>query len=97
MTDGEFDAYLYDNFLCGCGSPSVAMTALRDLLQSYGSQVDGFRYLGNDVDPQEYLLVNILDDRGLLDHGSSIYGAWITEKGRGVLEYITRELEEGKF
>ena len=34
------------------------------------------------------LLLHIFDDKGLIDHGSSIAGSWITVDGKGLYEYI---------
>lgn len=75
---------------CGCGSPEVVEDAVLAYLEGV---VDLDEEANVDVSLQErearcggdvaYLLLAYLaDQQGWTDHGSSVYGAWITDKGR---------------
>ena len=66
---------------CGCGSPD---TILRNL-ERYLDIVEKRKYPKSDG-----LLVYayVADAAKLTDHGGSVYGAWLTDKGEKVLRLL---------
>lgn len=95
MTRAELRIVL-DEWFCGCGSPEEASRALLQLLrlhplfEHYGELHD---WIG-DIGP-EYLLLYMLDRFELTEHGGSVGGAWLTEKGEAVRDALAREEEDG--
>lgn len=67
---------------CGCANPSSVLALILDALQRHspgGDEFDG----GPDPDwvQANPLMAYSLDFWELTEHGGSIYGAWLTEKG----------------
>lgn len=78
--------------VCGCGAPLEAMRALRQVL--------GRRHLHEHVEasslPAEglYMLVlYLLDEKELVEHGSSLHGCWLTPKGLELLAWLDEQDE----
>lgn len=109
MTDrtGEWERqHLYrvmfdDLGICGCNQPDEAYNLVRDLL-AYFSQdhadrdIDDLgRLIGSDG--AVHLVLCQLDNADLIEHGGTVAGAWLTGKGRCVLELMRRrEWEHGE-
>lgn len=80
--------------ICSCGSPVEYLREVERILGQIERNKAG--------DPNEWvfpsradeLVMQFLDSRGILEHGSSIVGAWISDDGRRVLELIRRCLKE---
>lgn len=76
--------------ICGCGNPELAYKSIHEML----IRVNQFR---SPIPKEEInspngcmlFMAYMLDDMGYLEHGSSIYGAWLTSKGKELLEYLT--------
>lgn len=72
---------------CGCGSPEAwaqfLLNVLSDPSQTRGMD-DGLRYF----------VLYTLDAMGLTEHGSSVDGWWLTEKGREVQSALLHETED---
>jgi hypothetical protein len=91
MTRPELRVFLQEWF-CGCGSPESAAARLRDLLALhplYDHRPEIERLLP-DVGIQELVLYT-LDYFDLTDHGGTVGGGWLTDKGRAVLDALNRE------
>lgn len=90
---------LYGLGFCGCGNPDTAYEALRDTLACFdaGDISDGdwkarcervdawFKERGEGY---SYLLLYFIDAAGLLEHGGSVGGSWLTEEGKNVLAVL---------
>lgn len=88
---------------CGCGAPHTALEFLRDILKlidagkGYGDEIK--KLLPNDG--VYFFVFYMLSDKKLTEHGSSIGGCWLSDKGKELLADIEwcieneRELEEG--
>lgn len=89
--DTEADA-MYSGVLglCGCGDPEAVHRLLIDCLRAHVG-------LGNPVERIEKIvrsnpeivaefIGHFLGSKGLTDHGSSVYGAWLTKRGEQVIE-----------
>lgn len=95
MTLQELRVILQEWF-CGCGHPEVAAERLRDLLALH--PLYEHRAELNALIPDEgiqYLVLYMLDRLELSEHGSSVGGAWLTDKGRAVLDAMNRESAAG--
>ena len=85
--------------LCGCGDPEGVVSMIGDYLKLKKSQI----YIDHDaiaefVDKWDahlmLFMMYILDEKEFTEHGSSVYGAWITEKGEQLLKAIEESKEE---
>lgn len=85
---------------CGCGCPEDALKYVRDVLRlidekspmdfgAHGEWYSGHRARADAIfhgdSGAEYLAYYLLDDKGLIEHGTSEPG-WLTALGRDVLE-----------
>lgn len=78
-------------WFCGCGSPDdAAATLMRILRAQHDSQYGPLQALAPD-DGIYYLTLYSLDHFRLIEHGSSIAYAWLTDKGKAVLGALERE------
>ena len=67
--------------ICGCGRPEEAYKAVHEMLKRVKDR-------GNIIEPDEphvLFMAYTLDHLEFLEHGSSIYGAWLTDKGEELL------------
>lgn len=79
---------------CGCGDPTEAYETLQDVLSAFdteGRTFEGSREairVHKAMIPGKYwdLLVYLLDSKGLLEHGSSIGGSWLSDLGKKILK-----------
>jgi hypothetical protein len=72
---------------CGCGDPDECWDWLRALLALMACGSNGqavVDYLGGYNAPNQ-LLLGVLDKAGLAEHGTGIYGGWLTDKGQRLL------------
>lgn len=86
--------------LCGCGNPEETYEVIRRILNILSFDVDWetrqkqFSEICNaDMNNENYngliqFVLYILDDKGFLEHGSSISSAWLTEKGKIYLDLL---------
>lgn len=76
---------------CGCGSSEEFSERAVDLLKHFGTPHDERSlkefFHGDQADFWE-LMAHWLDSKDLLEHGGSIYGSWLTEKGEECLKTI---------
>jgi len=97
VTDAEQEeilCHLYkvlhnDMPFCGCGDPGSADRLVIGLLAVFADrQPDRVRrveeLIGGSEGAQQIVLAAI-DHAGLIDHGSSVWGSWLTERGKWVL------------
>ena len=91
MTLPELRVFLQPWF-CGCGSPDLAASRLRDLLALHPLHAnrEAFEALVPD-DGLEMLLLYTLSHFGLTEHGGTVGGGWLTPLGAQVLEALHRE------
>lgn len=83
---------------CGCGDPDSAMVLVRDVLKLL-SERKGWGEEAKKLLPTEgiyYFILYSLDDKKLTEHGSSVGGSWLTQKGEEVLADIEWCLENEK-
>ena len=67
--------------ICGCGCPEEAYKAVHEMLVRTKDR-------GNIIEPDEphvLFMAYTLDSLEFLEHGTSIYSAWLTDKGKELL------------
>lgn len=77
---------------CGCGRPEDAASALLRLLRLHPlyDHHDEFEEWMPDSGIS-YLILYWLCDQGLTEHGGSVLGGWLTEKGEAIRDALARE------
>lgn len=92
--DTEAEAMYYGQIgLCGCGKPEEVH---RFLLECLAATCDDYETILDHKKVVELVkakpeivaefVLHFLDDRNLTEHGGSVYGSWLTERGKQVLE-----------
>ena len=70
--------------ICGCGNPEMVYrlihAVLKEILESRVRTDDEVGYY-------DYIIYQ-LNEQGFLEHGSSIYGSWVTERGKKLIEAL---------
>lgn len=85
MTIQELRVFLSEWF-CGCGSPEDAAEALRKLLSLHPPYDHRKEFEAWIQDSGLAMLVlYTLDHFGLTEHGGTVGGGWLTDKGQAVL------------
>lgn len=84
-----------DGFWCKCGEPEEAAAALYKLLglfplHSNNGVLKLQDWLGGDSG-MFYLLLGLIEDKGLIEHGGSISGSWLTLLGEQIRDALARE------
>jgi len=81
---------------CGCGNPEETYEAIHEMLLYYSDINTHSNYpriykglVTDEVNPYIQFMAYVLDGKGFLEHGSSIIGAWLTDKGKQLLSYMT--------
>ena len=98
MTEHQLWHFLTDDDgigLCGCGRPQEGARLVRDILNLcplYDNR-PAFETLIPHVGAQ-MLLLGLLDNAGLIEHGGGIGGSWLTEKGIEVRDSFATLSEE---
>ena len=80
--------------MCGCGDPDSTLKIMRDILNTDDNGIlrpksiyrngDYTKNL-DDIEPLLQFLMYSLDDKEIIDHGTSINSPWITDLGRQLL------------
>lgn len=95
--------FYYDELKwCGCGNAEAALDFMRDVLAAIGpcgkrDDWEGSRRRMSELIGEEsngalalsYLYM--LDAVGLTEHGGSVWGCWLTEKGERILHELQRD------
>lgn len=93
MTRAELRLF-FEGWFCGCGCPASAAELVRDLLVAFdrsGCEREEWAAKWQQAldllpdDRVRYLVLYTLDSRGLLEHGTSVDGSWLTDEGHRVL------------
>lgn len=75
--------------LCGCGNPEAAYALVRDLLGLApfyeDSRWQAAETLTGSIPGAHHIVLGAMERAGLLEHGSSLTGAWLTPKGEWCL------------
>ena len=95
MTRQELRVALAEWF-CGCGAPDEACARLLDVLRlcPLHSNREAFERLVPG-DGWQMLLLYSMTNYDLIEHGGSVGGSWLTDKGREVRDALEREAGDG--
>lgn len=95
------DIYYGDIGMCGCGRPEDIKQFLLDLLEnhrkyrddelSYKEMAEKRKSIIEDVDSDVIfeIIFHMFEDAKILEHGSSVYGSWFTDKGKLFLKLLS--------
>lgn len=75
--------------LCGCGT-NAAYTVIKEVLERAESLHDKQERYSPPEEISEWFefAQKVLDSWGLLEHGGSICGSWLTDKGDLILDFL---------
>lgn len=80
-------------FFCGCGSPESALEALHKILRCLPlyerDNQEAFEKLVPD-DGVQYFILYVLDEMKLTEHGGSVGGCWLDDRGKDLLGALDR-------
>ena len=95
MTRAELRVFL-STWFCGCGSPEEASATLLKLLDLHPLYKHSAKLTAMVPDEGiRELLRHTLDSFGLTEHGTSLGGAWLSEKGTHVQAALRCESADG--
>ena len=78
---------------CGCGSGDLPDRAV-EVLKNFGREhLSKERWSVYD-DPTNEVLAHWLDSKELIEHGGSIGGSWLTDKGKELLKLVEENNNE---
>lgn len=94
MTAHELHHLFFDELkVCGCGVPESAGVLVRDILAALPSwEHEGELDKVLPTDGLLYFVLGVLTDANLIEHGGSIGGSWLTDRGDDVLKSLNREI-----
>jgi hypothetical protein len=76
--------------LCGCGNPDQVHELLIECLETFEPYEYGLQKLVAVVKEKPEIvaefIAHFLDKFYLIEHGSNVYGSWLTEEGRDFIE-----------
>lgn len=77
--------------LCGCGDEGIKEDLVNIIKRT--KQIEGgspmVQFTKEEREsPYNELLLHVLDHAKLIEHGTSIYGSWLTEKGKAVKKQL---------
>jgi hypothetical protein len=81
--------------LCECRDDDIPQDIFTVLEKYRTSEYNQTSYTDFDIEgPLKYkeLLLHLLDGKGLLEHGTSIRGSWLTDKGKKVANGLANEI-----
>jgi len=77
---------------CGCGSAEHFAEESVRLLTDFATPMELRKNLAYDSEFYE-LLAHWIDSVGLIEHGTTVRGSWLTEKGKHVYEVIKEAID----
>lgn len=81
---------------CGCGSGDLPYRAA-EVLRNFGREhLSKERWSVYD-DAANEVLAHWLDSKGLIEHGGSVNGSWLTDKGEELLHIINSAPKESEI
>ena len=89
----EYDI-IHELGICGCAKPYAAYEEVHKMLKRVidpgRSAYPPTEWIVPECEYEGYVLfmAYILNDKGFLDHGTSIYGSWLTNKGKLLLKAL---------
>lgn len=99
--ESEQEAVYFSQFgLCGCGRPNSVHKFLISCLEAtnddYPNILDANKIqsiIENNPDIVSEFVLHYLDSVSVVEHGGSVFGCWLTERGKQVLEIGVQQEE----
>lgn len=91
MTGHELSHFFEDWGWCGCGSPEAPAKLVLDVLRCAPFYEPANRLSLTTLLPNDglfYFVLYMLDRADLIEHGGSVGGAWLTDRGKAVLQSL---------
>lgn len=82
---------LFDELLCGCGCPQICWELLHIYLMCKNSSNNWLKLNR----PFELFFAYVIDVHcKMTEHGTSIYGSWLTEEGKKALNWLDKNISK---
>ena len=83
------ESYLFTGIIggCGCGNSEEISVDVYNLFIKIATETPD-KHIAIYKDRYSELIAHIFDAKGLTEHGTSIGGSWLTEKGKAIYEEI---------
>jgi len=78
---------------CLCGCHKDAVLAVKEMLDWCGEDCKSRKNASKLINYQTFMLY-FLDFYGYTEHGGSVYGCWLNDNGKQLLEFINNALKE---
>lgn len=86
---------------CGCGCLQLSARFIKEVLNCFEEREDLSPYLNldkldgytNNKGITDFIL-HFLDSYGITEHGTSVYGSWLTHEGQKLKEYLNEALKD---
>lgn len=80
--------------ICGCGNPEIVLKGIYNILKQMKDENDNsvpvnLEWIKSDW--THLFTLYMIDNAGLTDHGTGIYGCWITDLGKWYLKIFDDE------
>jgi len=80
----------FKELLCGCGQPAICWDYLHEFLKTRDNDTP----YKNTENALELFFMYVVDNCGMTEHGTSIYGAWLTEEGKTALSWLNENTDK---
>lgn len=100
------DIYFGEMGMCNCGNPEDVKKFLYELLKNHKGHISGEITYDEMVKTRERIIketdtdvifefvFHVFERIGLLQHGGSVYGSWLTEKGERFFDLLSENLSD---
>lgn len=99
MSDKEFEDIIFGDLgFCGCGDPEAAIKIIYELIKiqhdrrnksndykEYKSKVN--KLITGNIESVADILLYIINNAELLEHGTSVGCSWLTDKGKEFIKH----------
>lgn len=89
----EADAFYYGQLkLCGCGNPDQVHKLLLDCAKCFATSpshenIENIeKIIKDNTGVVAEFIAHFLDDKELTEHGGSVYGSWLTGRGKQFID-----------
>lgn len=104
IDDEEFikDFFICVFNFCGCGSLGLSAEFIKEVLNCFEEEEGLSSHFLNLGKLDEYtnnkgitdFILHFLDSYGITEHGSSVYGSWLTIEGQKLKEYLNEAIKD---
>jgi len=82
--------YFAEIGLCGCGNPEDVHKFLLDCMKATDGNIIDYKkvskLISDNPDTVTQFVLHFLDSISFTEHGSSVYGSWLTDLGKQAIE-----------